>query len=259
MAELAFQDRLQPALLDRLSDSARTIVVVELRTSRGRLEEPGVTVDAIELAVRPFGLRAWRPDGGIAETEGEDRIVLQFMGPADGGTLNRVRAAPVAGRLEPVPVARVAEVASRAITNRALESASQRVVSMRQLRESVLRDLAWLLSTSSFDSDRSLAAWPEVERSVLNFGLPTVAGRRLSTFDTAAAGARLQKVIETFEPRLTHVRVTPEVDADRMDQRAIVFRVEAELWGQPMPQRLMLRTEIDVDSAHVGISDLESG
>jgi type VI secretion system protein ImpF len=256
MAELAFQDGLQPALLDRLSDSARTLIVVELRSTRQRLERHGVTADGLALAVRPFGLR---PLSAPAAAPDADAVVLQFAGPVDVGTLARVRAAPVASTIEAVPLAAVAEVASRTVTNRALESTAQRTITMRRLRESVLRDLAWLLSTSSYDSDRSLAQWPEVERSVLNFGLPTVAGRGLASLDTAAAAARLRQVIEMFEPRLAHVRVTPQVDSERMDQRAIVFRVEAELWGQPVPQQLVLRTQIDVDSARVQVTDTESG
>lgn len=258
MAELAFQDRLQPALLDRLSDDARTLIVIEVRSSGRRLAEAGVTADAVEMTLRPFGLRAWRPEGGAAQDGAPDSLILRFTGPADVGTLNRVRAAPVAGAGFAVPLSSIAEVASRAVVNRTPESGAQRVVSMRQLRESVLRDLAWLLGTSSYDSNTSLQNWPEVERSVINYGLPTVAGRGLSGFDSGAAAQRLQRVIEIFEPRLTQVRVSPEV-ADRMDHRAIVFRVEAELWGQPMPQRLLLRTEIDVDSAHVAVSDAESG
>jgi type VI secretion system protein ImpF len=259
MAELAFEDRLQPALLDRLSDDARSMLVVELRSSRPRLAALGIQTDAIEFALRPFGLRPWRTERDAPAVAEDDALVLQFSGPTDGATLARVRATPVAAAPEPLAVARIAEVASRSIPNLNPEPAGQRVVSMRQLRESVLRDLAWLLSTSSYDSDRSLARWPEVARSVFNFGLPSMAGHGITGFDAAAAAARLQKAIESFEPRLSHVQVTSEAESGRMDLNALVFRVEAELWGQPTPQRLLLRTQIDIESADVVITDTESG
>jgi len=98
-----------------------------------------------------------------------------------------------------------------------------------------------------------------VERSVFNYGLPSIAGHGISNFDAAAAAARLQKAVEAFEPRLAHVHVFSEVQAGNMDRNALVFRVEAELWGQPTPQRMLLRTQIDVESADVMITDLESG
>ena len=67
MAELAFQDRLQPALLDRLSDDMRSLAVIEVRSSRAQLAEQGISVDAIEFALRPFGLRPWRAERSVRE------------------------------------------------------------------------------------------------------------------------------------------------------------------------------------------------
>jgi len=259
MAELAFEDRLQPALLDRLSDDARSIPVVELRSSRARLAAHGIRTEAIDVALRPFGLQRWRAERDAPRAPEDDEFVLQYAGPSDRATLARVRAAEVAALPAPVAVASLSEVTSRWIPNLNPEPAGQRVVSMRQLREWVLRDLTWLLSTSSYDTDTPLTAWPEVERSVFNFGLPSIAGIGIAGFDADAAARRLQTAIETFEPRFTYVRVTPELDAGRMDRHALAFRVEAELWGQPTPQRLLLRTQIDVESADVLITDSDAG
>lgn len=258
MAELGYQDKLQPALLDRLSDDVRSVIVVELRTTQLRLDESGIDIDAIELAVRPFGLRPVRPGKEGRGGTPLDAVTLQFTGPADTGTLTRVRAAPVASRGEPVAVGQFAEVASRTVLNLNPESVEQRTLSMRRLRESVLRDLSWLLSTASFDTENDLQPWPEVAASVLNYGLPSVAGLGSGNFDPAEAARRLQKAIETFEPRLTRVRVTPEFNAARMDMHALKFKVEAQLWGQPVPQHLLLRTQIDVESADVVISDYDT-
>jgi type VI secretion system protein ImpF len=261
MAELALEDRLQPALLDRLSDDARSVPVLELRSTRARLAASGIQIEAIESTLRAFGLRRWRSERDAStDTDAEDEpLVLKFSGPTDGATLARVRAAPVVAVPAPLAVARFAEVTARSVANLNPEPAGQRVISMRQLRESVLRDLAWLLSTSSYDTDRSLSAWPEVQLSVFNFGLPSMAGLGIAGFDAAAAAARLQKAIETFEPRLSRVHVTSETESGSMDLNALVFRVDAELWGQPTPQRMLLRTQIDVESADVVITDTEAG
>ena len=259
MAELGYQDRLQPALLDRLSDDLRTVVVVEVRTTHARLEEQGISVDAIELALRPFGLRPLPQERDSRQPGPDDALLIRFTGPADTGTLTRVRAAPVATAADPVLVEQFASVSSRNVVNVNPETVEQRTLSMRRLRDSVLRDLSWLLSTISFDTHKDLTAWPAVERSVLNYGLPSVAGLASGSFDPMEAAKRLQTAIESFEPRLTHVRVTPEFNAARMDVHALKFRVEAQLWGQPTPQRLLLRTQIDVESADVVISEYESG
>jgi type VI secretion system protein ImpF len=259
MAELAFEDRLQPALLDRLSDDARSVQVMELRSTRAQLAAHGIQIGGIESTLRAFGLRPWRSERDAPAAAEDEQVVLQFSGPTDGATLARVRLAPVVAHPQPLAVSRFAEVISRSIANLNPEPAGQRVISMRQLRESVLRDLAWLLSTASYDTERSLSAWPEVERSVFNFGLPSMAGLGIASFNAAAAAARLKKAIEAFEPRLSHVSVTSETESGSMDRNALVFRVEAELWGQPTPQRLLLRTQIDIESADVVITDAEAG
>jgi type VI secretion system protein ImpF len=259
MAELAFQDRLQPALLDRLSDDMRSLVLIEVRSSRSQLAALGVKVEAIELALRPFGLRPWRPERSAPRAEDDEAVVLQFSGPVDGATLTRVRATPVASPGEPRVLREFAEVGSRTATNHNPESPEQRVVSMRRLRESVLRDLNWLLSTASFDTDRPLEGFPAVERSVLNYGLPSVAGLGMSGLDTDEVARRLERTFEFFEPRLSQVRVTPEPEDKQGEGYALRFRVEAELWGQPVPQRLLLRTQIDVETADVVVTDAEAG
>ena len=47
-----------------------------------------------------------------------------------------------------------------------------RVFSEQRFRDSVKRDLAWLLNTSNFGSVQDLSRHPEVASSVVNFGLP---------------------------------------------------------------------------------------
>src|SRR5262245_50130353 len=48
----------------------------------------------------------------------------------------------------------------------------QRFASVKQLRESVVRDLGWLLNCVRLSSVQDLSAHPYAARSVLNFGLP---------------------------------------------------------------------------------------
>jgi type VI secretion system protein ImpF len=60
-----------------------------------------------------------------------------------------------------------------------------------------------------------------------------------------------------FEPRLDRnsVRVRPVVDQRQMNQNALSFDVEAELWAQPLPLRLFLRTAVDLEAGKVEVTD----
>jgi type VI secretion system protein ImpF len=130
------------------------------------------------------------------------------------------------------------------------ESREKRILSPARLRECVRRDLTWLLNTTHLAALQDLTEQPEVERSVLNYGMPDLAGRTASTVDVRTIERLISRVIVDFEPRLLRKSVKVRVisDAQKMNHNAMCFQIEAELWAQPLPLRLFLRTEIDLES-----------
>jgi type VI secretion system protein ImpF len=138
------------------------------------------------------------------------------------------------------------------------ESREKRVLSPGRLRESALRDLAWLLNTTQLAAVQDLSAFPNVTRSVVNYGLPDLAGRTLSGIDIPRLEGLLKQAIWDFEPRLLRntVDVRLIVNQDEMSTNAMSFVVEAELWSQPIPLQLYLRTEIDLEDGDVTVKEL---
>ena len=133
------------------------------------------------------------------------------------------------------------------------ESADKRVLSLTQLKASVLRDLAWLLNTTSLlSADATLHT--EAGTSVVNFGLPALAGNSASNVDIAALEALIHQAIATFEPRILRntLRVRARASAE-MNHNALSFEIEGDLWAQPVPLRLMLQTDLDLESDHVRV------
>lgn len=137
------------------------------------------------------------------------------------------------------------------------ESRDKRVISAARLRECVMRDLSWLLNCVNLATDQPLDAYPEVRRSVLNFGIPDLAGVAMSGIDAAALQLRLREAILAFEPRLIAdtLRVTVQADARRMDRRSLVFFIESEMWAQPLPLNLYLKTELDLETGRLDLSE----
>lgn len=135
------------------------------------------------------------------------------------------------------------------------ESREQRVVSMRQLRRSVLRDLAWMLNSSPLNCAQDLDAYPFANHSVLNFGIPDVTGMTASGVDIAEIERAVRQSIWDFEPRILRqsLRVTARVDAERMSHNTLTFDIEGDLWAQPVPLRIFLKTELDLELGEVRI------
>ena len=72
MVELSLKDRLQPALLDRLTDDERLVTVYRLALDPARLGEHRVTEQDVERALGLQGLRRTgktltATDGGVVQ------------------------------------------------------------------------------------------------------------------------------------------------------------------------------------------------
>jgi type VI secretion system protein ImpF len=137
------------------------------------------------------------------------------------------------------------------------ESREKRVISANRLRECVTRDMSWLLNCVNLCAADELADYPEVARSVLNFGIPDLTGTALSGVDASVLQRQLRAAIVAFEPRLTAstLRVTVHADSARMDRQSLVFNIESEMWAQPIPMNLFLKTEVDLETGTFKVSE----
>ena len=130
---------------------------------------------------------------------------------------------------------------------RATEARENRSATLQRLRENVLRDLNWLFnatqSSIDFDGDPVLAG------SVINFGLPPLAGRPASQYDLGELARVLREVILRFEPRIIAHTLKVTAENNKGDTHNVLgFRIEGQLWSQPIPLEIYMRTEIDLES-----------
>jgi type VI secretion system protein ImpF len=140
-----------------------------------------------------------------------------------------------------------------------VESREKRVLSMNKLRQSVLRDVSWLLNSDSFESVTDLTDYPEVAKSVLNYGIKDLAGNTVVGISLSDIEKGLKQAITDFEPRILPNTLTVRVvSSDTMSQQAMSFDIEAHLWAQPLPIHLYLRTEINMVTGDINLRDMGS-
>jgi len=138
------------------------------------------------------------------------------------------------------------------------EGADRRVMSLTQLKASVLRDLAWLFNTTAL-LDPETAALIPAGNSVINYGLPALAGHTASSIDVQAVEALLSAAIIAYEPRILRgsLRVRAQLEGDEMNHNALSFEIEGDLWAEPVPMRLLLTTDLDLETGHVRVIPAE--
>lgn len=138
------------------------------------------------------------------------------------------------------------------------ETVDRREFTPEYLRQSVRRDLAWLFNTVNLVTTQDLDPYPEVANSVLNYGVGDLTGKSVSSIDVGAAERMLRDAILTYEPRLLRKSVRVELVGDREQVRynQLCFNIHAQLWAEPLPLRLMLRTELNLETGDASVSEV---
>lgn len=136
------------------------------------------------------------------------------------------------------------------------ETSDRQVISARKLRELVKRDLSWLLNTGCLEDLADLSDFPLVAQSVINYGIPDLAGLSISNADTFEIERRLRKAIIQYEPRILKdsLRVTASI-TNQMSNKALQFEIECDICGQPVPEHLYLKSEVDLDTGGIKLTD----
>ena len=139
------------------------------------------------------------------------------------------------------------------------ESRNQRIVSLQRYKAGVLRDLDWLFNASGHFPEEpvgelTLSDFEEVFRSVLNFGIRQLYGRLAPDIDEIEK--QLFDAITIFEPRIN--RNTLKVKAT-LKRQLLSFDITGELWVYPIPERLFIRTQLDLESSECSTKEFAHG
>jgi type VI secretion system protein ImpF len=133
------------------------------------------------------------------------------------------------------------------------EAPKSRAKSLRELKQSVRRDLEWLLNTrrTPIEVDASLE---ETTRSLVMYGLPDFTG---VSAKSPSEQKRLLKEIETalkqFEPRLIDLRVS--LEPPTAVERLLKFRIEARLKVEPAPEPVAFDTILQLGSGEYKVNE----
>ena len=121
-----------------------------------------------------------------------------------------------------------------------------RAHSLRMMRESIKRDMEWLLNTRQPPID-GIDRFALACRSVIHYGLIDTSALSLSSStDTARLQKAVRECILAFEPRLLDVKVV--IEGDTVAQRKLRFRIEAHIDLDPVPEEISFDTVLDLTS-----------
>lgn len=138
------------------------------------------------------------------------------------------------------------------------EALQNSVVSKGRLKRTVLRDLVWLLNTTAHNTSGQLDDYPEVRKSVINYGIPVLSGQNFSGVDWRDLERQIHDAILAFEPRILpdSLSVKANLPTDLMGHHNLLqFELRGELWSMPYPIELLLRSELDLETGYMKLTD----
>jgi type VI secretion system protein ImpF len=129
------------------------------------------------------------------------------------------------------------------------EELRRRTITPEDYRAAVLRDLRWLLNSPCHQMGEDICEFPHAATSVLNYGTRSLAGSITDNVDPQEMENHLRDAIIAFEPRIIPDSVQVRmVDVREDEPGRVAFEIKGHLWALPHPERILFRTDIDLES-----------
>jgi type VI secretion system protein ImpF len=123
------------------------------------------------------------------------------------------------------------------------------------LRATVRREVAWLLNTTYLGSIVDLEPYPNVQTSVLNYGVPDLAGKALSRRIVLQRAREIRTAIRAFEPRIDEKSLVVEPAESTERENSITFVIRGDVTSAVSAMPIRFRTDVEADTAAVAVRE----
>jgi type VI secretion system protein ImpF len=116
-----------------------------------------------------------------------------------------------------------------------------------------------LFNCVNSESNLDLGDFPQVRRSTLNYGIASLAGKRMSDIEWLDIQRALTDSILHFEPRILpeglQVRCISDTGSLEL-HNVLSIEIKGRLWCVPYPLEFLFRTDVDLENGHFDLKDI---
>jgi septum site-determining protein MinC len=108
------------------------------------------------------------------------------------------------------------------------------------------------------ETTEDIGGLPEVPSSVINYGIPDLTGKTVNGVLSSKLEDSIKRSIRWFEPRLISDTIQVVVNrssGEHARPNAIAIEIRADLWCQPIPERLYVSTVVDLEAGIIDVVD----
>lgn len=137
------------------------------------------------------------------------------------------------------------------------EAPGEYTVNRNQLRKIIQRDLTYLLNSVSLDDEIDRSLYPEASSSVVNYGMPPIAGNYLHEQKWDDIEKTIRQAILNFEPRLEPktLVVAPLLKGDAAKQyNVLLFEIRGQVLTDPYPMEFIVQSAFDLETNQMNVT-----
>jgi type VI secretion system protein ImpF len=126
--------------------------------------------------------------------------------------------------------------------------------SLRQFKESVQRDLEWLLNTRRTPRPAG-EEFEELRNSLYHFGVPDITSLSRDALESRVRlRSQVEEALALFEPRLANVSISIHEMDGEAHRRELRFTVDATLRLDPTPEQVTFDTVLHFSSGQIDVT-----
>lgn len=170
--------------------------------------------------------------------------------PASAGSINTPKKNKPNQQLLPTLFDRLFDNAPHKLKESELEYA----VDKKQMMNIVRRDLAFLFNTSSIEREVVRDDYPMVACSVINYGIPPLAGEHMASKSWQEMEGIIRRAIIDFEPRIIakSLLIRPVSNLAQLGDKVynmMAFTVKGQIYLEPYPLEFTMQSAVDVENS----------
>lgn len=130
-------------------------------------------------------------------------------------------------------------------------------VSLRALKSDVYKNIEMILNSKSHPSEEELERWPEIQDSVINFGLQDYCGLTNTPDNREKLRDHILFQLKTFEPRLDPETLDIEfVEATDGTKSTMTYQIHGMIKAGEFAEEIVFKSILDLET---GVSSVKTG
>lgn len=131
--------------------------------------------------------------------------------------------------------------------------------SLKQIKKDIFENIEMLLNSRSHPQPEALERYPEMETSVLAYGLRDFCGKSCSQFEKEEIQKHILQQVRWFEPRLDPQSVQVSlIECDGITESVVTLQISGYIQVGQVSEEIVFLSKLDFETGNATIQNIHS-